>query len=70
MTVKAARARRGNLRFRKKGGKGTQFVHSLNGSALAVPRVWAAIVETFRQSDGSIKIPEVLHRYGLETIAP
>ncbi len=63
-------ARRANVRFRKKGGKGTQFVHSLNGSALAVPRVWAAIVETFRQSDGSIKIPEVLHRYGLETIAP
>lgn len=63
-------ARRANVRFRKKGGKGTQFVHSLNGSALAVPRVWAAIVETFRQSDGSIKIPEVLHRYGLETIDP
>jgi seryl-tRNA synthetase len=39
------------------------LVHTLNGSALAVPRVWAAIVETFRQADGSVLIPEVLRPY-------
>lgn len=56
--------RRANIRYRSegaKGAKGTQFVHSLNGSALAVPRVWAAIVETYRQPDGSIELPEALH---------
>ena len=41
-------SRRANIRYRSEGTKGTQFVHSLNGSALAVPRVWAAIVETYR----------------------
>ena len=43
--------------------KGTALVHTLNGSALAVPRVWAAILETYRQQDGSVKIPEVLLPY-------
>ena len=64
--------RRANIRYRSEGTKGTQFVHSLNGSALAVPRVWAAIVETYRQPDGSIKMPEVLHPYlsGLTNIKP
>jgi seryl-tRNA synthetase len=38
-------------------------VHTLNGSALAVPRVWAAVVETHRQPDGTIALPEVLHPY-------
>ncbi|MDE0607253.1 MAG: serine--tRNA ligase [Acidimicrobiaceae bacterium] len=56
-------SRRANIRYRPEGAKGTQFVHSLNGSALAVPRVWAAIVETCRQPDGSIEMPEVLHPY-------
>ncbi len=61
-------ARRANIRFRRepvdgKPAKGTEIVHTLNGSALAVPRVWAAIVENFRQSDGSVLIPEVLHPY-------
>ena len=56
-------ARRANVRYRPEGQKGTQFVHSLNGSGLAVPRVWAGIVETYRQADGSIRIPDVLHRY-------
>ncbi len=56
-------ARRANIRFRREGEKGTQFVHTLNGSALAVPRVWAAIVENFRNADGSVSIPEVLHPY-------
>lgn len=54
-------ARRANVRYRPEGEKGTRFVHSLNGSGLAVPRVWAAIVETYRQPDGSILLPEVLH---------
>ena len=56
-------ARRANIRYRPEGEKGTQFVHSLNGSGLAVPRVWAGIVETYRQADGSVRIPEVLHPY-------
>ena len=56
-------ARRANIRYRPAGEKGTQFVHSLNGSGLAVPRVWAGIVETYRQPDGSVRIPEVLHPY-------
>ncbi len=56
-------ARRANIRYRPAGEKGTQFVHSLNGSGLAVPRVWAGIVETYRQPDGSVKIPEALRPY-------
>lgn len=56
-------ARRANIRFRRGGEKGTEFVHSLNGSGLAVPRVWAGIVETYRQPDGSIRIPDVLQPY-------
>jgi seryl-tRNA synthetase len=56
-------ARRANIRYRPVGQKGTQVVHTLNGSALAVPRVWAALVETHRQPDGSILMPEALHPY-------
>jgi seryl-tRNA synthetase len=56
-------ARRANVRYRPAGQKGTQVVHTLNGSALAVPRVWAALVETYRQPDGSIVMPEALHPY-------
>jgi seryl-tRNA synthetase len=61
-------ARRANVRFRRspvdgKVAKGTEVAHTLNGSALAVPRVWAAIVENCRQADGSIVIPDVLHPY-------
>jgi len=56
-------ARRADIRYRVPGEKGTHLVHTLNGSALAVPRVWAAIVETFRQSDGSVVVPEVLRPY-------
>jgi seryl-tRNA synthetase len=54
-------ARRANIRYRPSEGKGTEVVHTLNGSALAVPRVWAALVETHRQPDGTITMPEVLH---------
>jgi seryl-tRNA synthetase len=56
-------ARRANLRYRPAEGKGTRILHTLNGSALAVPRVWAAIVENYRQEDGSVALPEVLHPY-------
>ncbi len=56
-------ARRANVRYRPAAGGGNQVVHTLNGSALAVPRVWAAVVETHRQPDGSVAIPEVLWPY-------
>lgn len=56
-------ARRANLRFKPEGGKGTEILHTLNGSALAVPRVWAAIVETYRQPDGTVAVPELLQPY-------
>lgn len=65
-------ARRGDIRFKRTGQKGTEIAHTLNGSALAVPRVWAAICENFRQADGSVRIPEVLWPYmrGATSIAP
>jgi seryl-tRNA synthetase len=55
--------RRGNLRYRPTGAKGTEIIHTLNGSALATPRVLAAIWENYRQPDGSVKIPDVLLPY-------
>ena len=68
-------ARRGGIRFKRhdddgKPIKGTEFVHTLNGSALAVPRVWAAIIENYRNEDGSVDVPEVLWPYmrGIERI--
>jgi seryl-tRNA synthetase len=64
--------RRADIRYRKAGEKGTHITNTLNGSALAVPRVWAAIMENFRQADGSVIIPQVLRQYmrGLEHISP
>ena len=56
-------ARRADIRYRKTGQKGTEITHTLNGSALAVPRVWAAICENYRQQDGSVRIPDVLKPY-------
>jgi seryl-tRNA synthetase len=56
-------ARRANIRYRPAGGGATVMCHTLNGSALAVPRVWAALVETYRQPDGSVALPAVLHPY-------
>jgi seryl-tRNA synthetase len=56
-------ARRANLRYKPEGGKGTEVLHTCNGSALAVPRVWAAIVETYRQPDGTVAVPELLQPY-------
>ena len=65
-------ARRADIRYRKAGEKGTHVATTLNGSALAVPRVWAAILENFRQPDGSVLIPAVLQPYmrGHQVIAP
>jgi seryl-tRNA synthetase len=64
-------ARRANIRFRRAGGAKPEFVHTLNGSGLAVGRTWIAILENFQQADGSIVVPEVLrpHLGGLQTIA-
>jgi seryl-tRNA synthetase len=56
-------ARRAAIRYRPFGGSQTQICDTLNGSALAVPRVWAALVETYRQPDGSIEIPDCLLPY-------
>ena len=56
-------ARRANLRFKEAGKKGTQFVHALNGSGLAVGRTMAAILENYQQPDGTIKVPEALQPY-------
>ncbi len=65
-------ARRANIRFKKKGQKGTQLVHTLNGSGLAVGRCLAAILENFQQADGSVLIPVALRPYmsGQEQIQP
>jgi seryl-tRNA synthetase len=68
-------ARRADIRYRPVDAdgvpqKGTEHVHTLNGSALAVPRVWAAILENHRQADGSVNVPTALRPYlrGLERI--
>jgi seryl-tRNA synthetase len=65
-------ARRGGIRFRRKGKKGTELVHTLNGSGLAVGRTLAAILENFQLADGSVAIPEALRPYmgGMERIRP
>ena len=65
-------ARRANIRYRPAGGGKPRFVHTLNGSGLAVGRTWIAVVENYQQADGSIRIPRVLQPYlhGLETITP
>ena len=63
-------SRRADIRYRVAGQKGTHIAHTLNGSALAVPRVWAAIVENYREPDGSVVVPDVLRPYmrGVERI--
>jgi seryl-tRNA synthetase len=65
-------ARRGNIRFKSKGGKKTGLVHTLNGSGLAVGRTVVAILENYQQPDGSVIIPEALRPYmgGAERIMP
>jgi seryl-tRNA synthetase len=64
-------ARRANIRFKRKGKKGTELVHTLNGSGLAVGRTVAAILENFQQADGSVLIPQALRPYmgGLDKIS-
>jgi seryl-tRNA synthetase len=56
-------ARRANIRFKETGKKGTQFVHALNGSGLAIGRTMAAILENYQQPDGTVKVPEALQPY-------
>ena len=65
-------ARRTGIRFKRKGGSGTELVHTLNGSGLAVGRTLVAILENYLQGDGSVAIPEALKPYmgGMESISP
>ncbi|WOF44226.1 serine--tRNA ligase [Sphingopyxis indica] len=65
-------ARRMNTRFRREGAKGNEFVHTLNGSGLAVGRTLVAILENYQQADGSVDIPEALHSYmgGITRLEP
>jgi seryl-tRNA synthetase len=64
-------ARRANIRFRPAAGERPQFVHTLNGSGLALPRIVIAIMENYQRKDGSISVPEVLQQFvGAEVIKP
>src|SRR5229473_796125 len=64
-------ARRANIRYKPEGKNKTEFVHTLNGSGLAIGRTWVALVENYQQSDGSVLIPEVLQPYlGADRITP
>jgi seryl-tRNA synthetase len=65
-------ARRADIRFRRKGKKGTELVHTVNGSGLAVGRTVAAILENYQKADGSVILPEALRHYmgGTEIIGP
>ena len=65
-------ARRANIRFRREQNAKPEYVHTLNGSGLAIGRTVAAILENYQQADGSVVIPEVLRPYmgGKEIIAP
>ena len=66
----AFQARRAQIRFRRAGGAKPEFVHTLNGSGLAIGRTWIAVLENYQQEDGSVIVPEVLRPYmgGLEQI--
>lgn len=67
----AFQARRAQIRFKREGKSKTEFVHTLNGSGLAVGRTWLAILENYQQEDGSVKVPKALVPYlGLEVIKP
>lgn len=64
-------ARRANIRFRREGKRGTEFVHTLNGSGLAIGRTIVAILENYQQKDGSVVVPEALRSYmGVDVIRP
>jgi seryl-tRNA synthetase len=68
--TEAFQARRSGIRFKPKTGK-SEFVHTLNGSGLAVGRTWLAIIENYQQADGSVQIPQTLHSYlGTDRIPP
>jgi seryl-tRNA synthetase len=66
----AFQARRAQIRFRRAGGSKPEFVHTLNGSGLAIGRSWIAVLENYQQKDGSVAVPEILRPYmgGLDTI--
>ncbi|MDX2033630.1 MAG: serine--tRNA ligase [Blastocatellia bacterium] len=65
----AFQARRAQIRFKREGKSKTEFVHTLNGSGLAVGRTWLAILENYQQADGSVKVPTALVPYlGVEVI--
>jgi seryl-tRNA synthetase len=65
----AFQARRANIRFKREGGKKTEFLHTINGSGLAVGRTWLAVLENYQQADGSVLVPEVLRPYmGVERL--
>lgn len=62
-------SRRANIRFKREGKKGTEFVHTLNGSGLAIGRTLVAILENYQQKDGTVVVPEVLRQYmGMDVI--
>jgi seryl-tRNA synthetase len=64
-------ARRANIRFREGGKKKSEFVHTLNGSGLAVGRTWLAILENYQQQDGTVMVPKILQPYvGTDVIVP
>src|SRR5215208_3234176 len=67
----AYQARRAQIRFRRGGGAKPEYVHTLNGSGLAVGRTWLAILENYQQEDGTVIVPEILRPYmGVEKIEP
>ena len=62
-------ARRGNIRFRQATDKKVDYLHTLNGSGLATPRLMVALLETYQSSDGKISLPKVLHQpMGMEVL--
>lgn len=63
-------ARRSNIKFRYEKGGRAEYLHTLNGSGLAIPRIMIAIIETYQQADGSVVVPEVLRNYlGMDVIS-
>jgi seryl-tRNA synthetase len=67
----AFQARRAQIRFRRAGGAKPEFVHTLNGSGLAIGRTWIAVLENYQQEDGTVIVPEILRPYlgGLDRIS-
>jgi seryl-tRNA synthetase len=61
-----------NARFRREGTKGTEFLHTLNGSGVAVGRALVAVLDNYQQADGSVEVPSVLHPYmgGITRLTP